>query len=302
MRTLRRALTELDIFLAVAQQGGLRPAADVLGVSVSTISDRLKELEDRLGARLFHRSTRSVTLTETGEALRRELEPAISAVDVALDAVGSKSNEPAGKLRINAAPPAADLVVAPMLGDFLRAHPLVSVDLIVEDGLVDIVEGRFDAGIRYEENLASDMIAVPIGASQRYALAAAPQLIAQFGLPETPMQLANMPAIRHQFPSGAMLPWEFERDGAVTTIQPIDRLVCNQAKIEVAAAIEGVGVLLTFREYLTAAVLDGRLVEVLSDWLPPFSAPRLYYFSGRQVPAALRAFIDFARQRSRPGA
>jgi DNA-binding transcriptional LysR family regulator len=295
MRTRRRSLTELDVFLAIARQGGLRPAATALGVSVSSVSDRLRELEERIGARLFHRSTRSLALTENGAALLKNLEPAMGAVDAALDSVGRTPHEPAGKLRINAAPPAADLVLGQMLGGFLQRYPFISVELCVDDGLVDIVEGGFDAGIRYEENLAADMIAVQLGRPQRYALVAAPTLLAQYGRPDGPVDLANIPAIRHQFPSGALLAWEFERDGTVTRIDPQDRLICNHAQIEVAAAIDGAGALLTFEDYVAQAIADGRLVRLLSEWLPPFAAPCLYYFSGRQVPPPLRAFIDHAR-------
>jgi DNA-binding transcriptional LysR family regulator len=295
MRTRRRALTELDVFLAIARQGGLRPAATTLGVSVSSVSDRLRELEEGIGARLFHRSTRSLALTEAGAALLKKLEPAMGAVDAALDSVGRAPNEPAGKLRINAAPPAADLVLGQMLGGFLHRYPLISVDLAVDDGLVDIIKGGFDAGIRYEENLAADMIAVQLGRPQRYALVAAPTLLARCGRPDSPAELAPMPAIPHQLPSGALLARDFERDGAVTRIDPTDRLICNHARTEVAAAIDGAGALLTFEDYVSEAIADGRLVRLLSEWLPPFAAPRLYYFSGRQVPAPLRAFIDYAR-------
>lgn len=295
MRTRHRSLTELDVFLAIARQGGMRPAATTLGVSVSSVSDRLKELEDRIGVRLFHRSTRSLALTEAGAGLLKNLEPAMGAVDAALDSVGRTPNEPAGKLRINAAPPAADLALGQMLGGFLQSYPFINVDLVVDDGLIDIVEGGFDAGIRYEENLAADMITVQLGRPQRYALVAAPTLLAQWGWPDGPGDLAKMPAIRHQFPSGALVAWEFERDGAVTRIDPKNRLICNHVQIEVTAAIDGTGALLTFEDYVSEAIADGRLVRLLSEWLPPFAAPRLYYFSGRQVPPPLRAFIDYAR-------
>jgi DNA-binding transcriptional LysR family regulator len=296
MRTPRRMLTEIDVFIAVARQRGLRAAASALGLSVSSVSDRLRELEERLDARLFHRNTRSLTLTEAGTALLKDLEPAMAAVDTALESVGRTPTEPAGKLRINAAPPAADLVVARMLGGFLQKFPRIRVDLIVDDGLVDIVKGGFDAGIRYEENLAADMIAIPIGPPQRYALVAAPSLLARYGRPESPRELASMPAIRRQFPSGSLLEWDFEQDGTVTRIQPSERFTCNHAQIEVAAAIDGAGALLTFENYVSEAIADGRLIRLLSDWLPPFAAPRLYYFSGRQVPPSLRAFIDYARE------
>jgi len=267
----------------------------MLGLSVSSVSDRLRELEERIGARLFHRSTRSLALTAAGSELLKNLAPAMQAVDAALDSVGRTPNAPAGKLRINAAPPAADLVLGPMLGGFLQRHPFISVDLVVDDGLLDIVEAGFDAGIRYEENLAADMIAVQLGRPQRYALVAAPALLARCGRPGGPIDMATMPAIRHQFPSGGRLAWEFERDGAVMRIDPQDRLVCNHAQSEVAAAIAGAGALLTFEDYVAQPIADGRLVRLLSEWLPPFSAPRLYYFSGRQVPPPLRAFIDYAR-------
>jgi len=267
----------------------------MLGVSVSSVSDRLKELEERIGARLFHRSTRSLALTAAGSELLKNLAPAMQAVDAALDSVGRTPNAPAGKLRINAAPPAADLVLGPMLGGFLLRYPFISVDLAVDDGLLDIVEAGYDAGIRYEENLAADMIAVQLGQPQRYALVAAPALLARSGRPNGPVDMATMPAIRHQFPSGALLAWEFERDGAVTRIDPKDRLICNHAQSEVAAAIDGAGALLTFEDYVAQPIADGRLVRLLSEWLPPFAAPRLYYFSARQVPPPLRAFIDYAR-------
>ena len=164
----------------------------MLGLSVSSVSDRLRELEERIGARLFHRSTRSLALTAAGSELLKNLAPAMQAVDAALDSVGRTPNAPAGKLRINAAPPAADLVLGPMLGGFLQRHPFISVDLVVDDGLLDIVEAGFDAGIRYEENLAADMIAVQLGRPQRYALVAAPALLARCGRPVSRLARQSM--------------------------------------------------------------------------------------------------------------
>jgi DNA-binding transcriptional LysR family regulator len=285
----------LDVFCEVARKGGLRRAALSLGLSVSTVSVRLQELETRVGRRLFHRNTRSLALTETGADLFAAIEPALGSLDHAIEAGLSTGQRVTGRLRINVAPPAAEAVVAPLLGAFMDLYPDIDLELAVDDGLVDIVKQGFDAGVRYREALSADMIAVRLQTQQQYALVARPDLLDRIGWPIDPWDLRNAPAIRHRFPSGGLLPWEFERAGELIRIEPKNRLVSNSASLAVAAALEGVGLLMTMRDYAEREIDTGRLACILENWLPPFEGPYLYYYSRRLLTPALRAFIDYAQ-------
>lgn len=187
--------------------------------------------------------------------------------------------------------------MVPLLGAFMDLYPDIELELTVDDGLVDIVKQSFDAGVRYREALSADMIAVRLQSQQRYALMARPDLLDRIGWPTNPWDLRSMPAIRHRFPSGGLLPWEFERTGELIRIEPRNRLVSNNASLAVAAALEGVGLLMTMRDFAEREIETGRLVSILEDWLPPFEGPYLYYYSRRLVTPALRAFIDYAQSR-----
>ena len=291
----RLELDDLDAFAAIARRRSFRRAAIERGVSASTLSQTLRDLEARLGVRLLNRTTRSVALTEAGARLLDQLSPALAEIAQAVDRVRDAGARPRGLVRINAPEPAVELVLAPLVAPFLAAHPEVELEIISESGFVDIVAAGFDAGVRWGESLAQDMVAVPISGPQRYVLVASPGLIAEVGAPQTPGDLLAKPGIRLRFPSGLTLPWEFERDGRVVKIEPQGRLTAGNSRMQLEAAIAGVGFYATFEGYAADALADGRLVSVLDDWLPPFPGPLLYFPSRRHVPPALRAFIDFAR-------
>lgn len=286
-------LRDLSAFLAVARTRNFRRAAVEMHVSVSGLSQRLRDLEERLGVRLLHRTTRSVALTEAGELLRTKVAPAMGDVDAALQQVRGFSAVPSGRLRINAPAPVADLVLAPMVTPFLQRYPDIQLEIIAETSLIDIVAEGFDAGIRYGEHLAQDMIAISLGPPERYAVVASPQYIAQHGAPLVPQQLLQHCCIRTRFASGALLDWEFEKDGREVRVAPEPVLIANYSRLGIEAAEGGLGFFMTFEGYICEAVAAGRLVSVLADWLPPFPGPFLYYPSRRQPPPALAAFVAF---------
>jgi DNA-binding transcriptional LysR family regulator len=290
-------LTDLDAFASVARHRSFRGAAAASGVSPSTLSQTVRDLEARLGVRLLHRTTRSVAPTEAGARLLERLTPALTNIKAALDQVQEKEGVPAGTLRINAPQPAIDLVLAPMVGAFLDAHPRVRLEIVAETSFIDIVEQGFDAGIRWGEHLAQDVIAVPLGPPQRFVLVAAPALLAAHGRPKHPRDLLTMPCIRQRFPSGVVPTWEFERGGEELRIDPAARLVSTNIALQRQAAIDGVGFWATFDGYVEADIASGTLRSVLEEWCPSFPGPFLYYPGNRHVPSALRAFIDFARVR-----
>src|SRR6201996_5149381 len=197
-------LRDLDAFVAVARTRNFRRAAIEQRVSVSSLSQRLRDLEERLGLRLMTRTTRSVGLTEAGELLLARVAPAMLDVSDALEQVRGLRGVPSGRLRINAPPPAIDLVLAPMVAPFLRQHPQIELEVLGDRSFVDIVSRGFDAGVRYGEHLEQDMIAVSLGSKQRYAVVAAPDYIAQHGRPKHPRDLLDSTGIRVRFGSGGI--------------------------------------------------------------------------------------------------
>ncbi|HEX5262569.1 MAG TPA: LysR family transcriptional regulator [Phenylobacterium sp.] len=292
-------LGALDSFAAIARHGNFRRAAVERGVSPSTLSQTLRDLEARLGVRLLNRTTRSVALTDAGAALLRSLQPALGQIAAAVDEVRAVQDAPSGPLRINAPEPAVDLVLAPLAAAFLAAYPAVRLEVISETGFVDIVAKGFDAGVRWEESLAQDMVAVPLGPPQRFVVVATPEVIARHGAPAHPSELASRPCLHVRFPSGAEPPWEFERSGEVVRIAPQGPLLTTSPSLLMRAALDGVGFLQTFDGAAARHLASGRLVEVLKEWSEPFPGPRLYYPSRRHPPSALRAFIDFVQERRR---
>ncbi len=292
-------LADLDAFAAVARQRSFRGAAARRGVSPSSLSQAVRRLEDRLGVRLLNRTTRSVTPTEAGERLLARLTPTLAELGRALDEVNSFRDSPTGTLRLNMPTAAAKLVMPRLIGPFLRAHPGVTLEVVAEDSFVDVLAAGFDAGVRYEERLEQDMIAMPMGPDQRYVLAASPDYLARHGAPIHPRQVLDHACIRHRFLSGVSLPWEFEKDGEIIRVSPSGPLVGNVPELGIEAAVEGLGLLMTFDGFVAPCLTDGRLVEVMADWSTPFTGPRLYYPSRRQMPAPLRAFVDFLREQAK---
>jgi DNA-binding transcriptional LysR family regulator len=291
---------DLDAFVAIAQHRSFRRAAKDRGVATSTLSQSLRALEERLGVRLLNRTTRSVTPTEAGEELLARLVPAFSEVAEALDRVNRFRDSPSGTLRLNAPTAVVEFVIAPLIARFLTAHPDLKVEIVAEDALVDIVERGFDAGVRYGESLARDMIAVSLVPQQRFVIAASPDHIAAHGRPVHPTDLLQHACIRHRFAtSGAILPWEFEKDGESLRFTPEGPLTTSNSRLAVRAAEGGVGFIHVFEETARPGLESGRLVSVLDDWCPPFPGPFLYYPSRRHMAAGLRAFIDFVRNESK---
>lgn len=291
---------DISAFLAVAKAGGFRDAARSAGDSASRLSEAVRRLEAQLGVRLFHRTTRSVELTAVGRALADRLTPAIAEVDLALDVVNGYRERIAGRLKLNVPVSAAHLVLPDIVPAFLAAYPDIQLEIIAEDTFVDLVASGCDAGIRYDERLEQDMIAVPIGPRrQRYALAASPAYLDRHGRPTHPRDLLDHNCIRSRFASGAIAPWELEKDGEVFNVDPTGQLIVGTGASElmVASAVGGGGIMGLFEDWIAPHLSSGALEPVLEAWWPSFSGPFLYYSGRRLVPAPLRAFIDFVKAR-----
>jgi DNA-binding transcriptional LysR family regulator len=297
---MRADLGDLNAFVAVARASGFRDAARNTDVSASTLSEVVQRLETRLGVRLLHRTTRSVTPTEAGALLMARLAPALSEVEAALEVVDGLRDRPSGTLRLNVPVSAARLTLPAILPGFMAAYPDIRVEIDAEDNLVDVLASGSDAGIRYDERLEQDMIAVPIGARiQRFATAAAPAYLDQYGRPEHPRDLLGHPCILGRFVTGSLAsPWEYERNGEVVRVEPQSRLVVRvggASDLGVDAALAGIGIINLFEDWLRLHFESGRLEPVLAEWWQPFSGPYLYYSGRRLVPPPLRAFIDYIK-------
>ncbi len=290
-------LNDLFAFVSVVRAGGFRDAARLDGVSASSLSEAVRRLEARLGVRLLNRTTRSVATTEAGARLFERLGPALGETLAALDVVNAFRDRPAGTLRLNVPGSAARLVLPAIVPAFLKAYPDIKLEVIVEEGFVDVLAEGCDAGIRYDDRLEQDMIAVPIGPRvQRFATAASPAYLDAHGRPEHPRDLLTHACLRGKFASGAIPAWEFERKGEVVRINPSGPLLVRLgagADLAVSAAVAGVGVVQTFEAWLGPNFESGSLEPVLREWWPSFSGPFLYYPGRRHLPAPLRAFVDF---------
>ncbi|MFE0759299.1 LysR family transcriptional regulator [Inquilinus sp. NPDC058860] len=291
----RPDLSDLAAFAAVARHRSFRRAAIELGVSASAVSHAIRGLEERLGVRLLNRTTRSVTPTEAGERLLARLQPAFRDIAEAVEEVNQFRHSPVGTLKINASIPAAALVLAPMVARFLAAYPDIRLEVAVDSALVDVVASGFDAGIRLGEQLERDMVAVRFGGEQRLIVVAAPSYLAGRAPPQTPRDLAEHRCIGYRFPSGQVYAWEFEQDGRELTVPPAGPLIVDEQWLIIRSALDGAGLAFVFEEMVTAELAEGRLVPLLQDWSPPFPGFFLYYPRQRQMPAALRAFVDFVR-------
>jgi DNA-binding transcriptional LysR family regulator len=292
-------LDDLNAFVAVARAGGFRDGARASGVSASGLSEAVRRLEAQLGVRLLNRTTRSVVPTEAGERLLERLGPALTEVEAALDVVNGFRDRPAGTLRLNVPVSAVRLVLPAIVPPFLAAYPEIKLEVFAEDSFVDVLAAGCDAGIRYDERLEQDMIAVPIGPRvQRFATAAAPSYLDRHGRPKHPRDLLGHACLRSRFSSGTMTPWEFERDGQVVRIDPGGPLLVSvgtATDLAVEAAVAGSGIIYIFEDWLRSYFASGALEPVLEPWWQRFSGPFLYYPGRRLVPAPLRAFIDFIK-------
>lgn len=286
---------DLNVFLTIADHRSFRKASVELGVTASALSHSLRGIEERLGLRLFNRTTRSVALTEAGERLYARLKPAFRDIDDAIEDLNSLRNAPMGTLRINAALPAARQVLLPIVSRFIAAFPGIRVEIAADSALVDVVSEGFDAGVRFGEIIAADMVAIPIGPRQRSAVVATPAFFERHGKPATPQDLLRLPCIRLRFPSGVHYRWEFERGSKEMAIEVDGPLTVSEMDLSVDAALSGNAIGYVFESMVERELNSGSLIRVLADWCPYYPGFFLYYPSRRQVPAALRAFIDFVK-------
>nr|WP_204330327.1 LysR family transcriptional regulator [Rhizobium phaseoli] len=291
---------DLNAFLAVARAGGFREGARASGGSASFLSEAVRRLEAELGVRLLNRTTRSVVPTEAGKGLLERLGPALTEVESALDVVNGFRDRPAGALRLNVPVSAARLVLPAIVPPFLAAYPDIRLEVIADESFVDVLAAGCDAGIRYDERLEQDMIAVPIGPRvQRFATAASPDYLDRHGRPQHPSELLGHACLLGRFASGALTtPWEFERDGEVVRVEPSGPLIVRvggATDLTIDAAISGTGIICVFEDWLRPYIDSGALEPILEPWWQRFSGPFLYYPGRRLVPAPLRAFIEFVK-------
>jgi len=296
---MRGNLAELEAVVAVANRGGFRAAARELGISSSALSQSIAGLEARLGVRLFNRTTRSVSLSAAGEQFVAEISPALTAIRTAFDLADEHRLEPAGTLRLNTSIGAARMILAPYVLEFLRRYPRVNVEIVTEGALVDINAQGFDAGIRIEEAVPPDMIAIPIGDAIRPAIVGSPAYFEGRRMPKVPADLFDHVCIRARMASGRIYHWEFERRGQAFTLDVPGTLILDESDLMLRAAREGAGLAYLNEWQVAEDLAAGRLIQVLSDWTQPYPGLCLYYPGRRHLPAKLRAFINLIRERGR---
>jgi DNA-binding transcriptional LysR family regulator len=297
----RPSISDLTAFVAVATHRSFRRAADELGTAPSTLSHAMRGLEERLGLRLLNRTTRSVSPTEAGFRLLASLQTALASLDEALGSVAAfrGSGKVAGTVRVNAPRLGAALLVRDVLPRMADRFPDVTVDLVVEGRLVDIVSGGFDAGLRLADSIPRDMIAVPFGQPVRFICVAAPAYLKRAGTPKTPDELMRHRCIRHRLPGGKLYRWEFERAGQGMVIDAPGAVILDDEELMVEAAVQGLGIAYVASPAAAAALKARQLREVLSAWMPAGEAIAVYYPGHRSVPPALRAFLDVVKASGR---
>jgi DNA-binding transcriptional LysR family regulator len=292
-------LGNLSAFVVIAEEKSFTRAAARLGVSASALSHAMRTLEERLRIRLLHRSTRKVSTTDAGERLLAALHPALKDISQAVEDMAGLADRPSGHLRITTSRQAAAMVITPVLAQFVDRYPDVTLEILVEAGFTDIIEQRYDAGIRLGESIANDMISVPVSAAQRAIVVAAPSYLARYPVPRTPHDLGLQRCLGFRMPSaGTIYKWEFERDGHQLEVAIKGPLIFNDPELKLDAALAGTGLAYVFEATVADYLRDGRLVPLLGEWCAPIPGFFLYYSSRRQAPAALQALIDTLRIRS----
>ncbi|MER8871824.1 LysR family transcriptional regulator [Mesorhizobium sp. M0814] len=286
--------SELTAFAAIIEEGSFVRAAAKLRISPPALSQTIRGLEERLGVRLLNRTTRSMSPTAEGEKLFARIAPAFSELEGAVADAHASRGRPAGSLRINVPRIAATRFIAPILGDFRRAYPDIALTIIVDDMLTDIVEGRFDAGIRLGERLHKDMVAVKLSEELEMAAVAAPSYLEHHPIPRHPADLHHHRCINFQWPSGGNIyRWEFARGQRALEVAVSGGLTINDTELMIGAVLDGVGVAYMLEYQVRPWIEAGKLIRFLDAWSPRFPGFYLYHASSRQVPAPLRAFIDF---------
>ena len=290
----------LHAVVAVAKAGGFREAARITGSNPSRLSDAVRRAEEQLGVRLFNRTTRTVALTEAGRALMSRLLPAMNEVDAALDALNTFRDTPGGTLRLNVPVSAARIVLPAIVPGFLKRYPDIQLEVVAESNVQDVFRDSCDAGIRYDDHLEQDMVALPIGPrTQCFALAASPAYLAQFGTPQHPRDLVQHRCLHGRYATGVIAEWEFTCGEETVRLQPKGPLICSigaAMDLTVEAAIAGCGMVYLFEDWIRPALNDGSLQPILPDWWQSFSGLWLYYNDRRLIPAPLQAFLDYVRE------
>jgi len=295
---MRSQLPELELFAAVARHGSFTRTARERKVSTSLVSQAIRRLEEQLGVVLLKRTTRSVSLSAAGAELLASLEPGLRLIQDALEGINVHRGSPTGIVRINAPAPIAQFRLAALAARFTQEHPDVTIEITAEAARQDIVREGFDAGVRFGNDVPRDMVAVRIGPPQRYAVVGAPGYFRRIPPPAAPRELAGHECILRRFPGGAMQKWEFQRRPGKVQL-PAPRIVVNDAQIAVTAAVEGAGLAYLHEKYVERELASGALVRTLQAWSPGIGPPYLYFARQRYLPAALRAFIDYARDNAR---
>ena len=289
------SLPALDVFLAVARHGSFRRAAVERGVSPSALSHAIRGLEEALGVRLFNRTNRSIRITAAGEHLLHRIGPALSDITEAVEQVGLYRDRAAGTLRLNVPRNVVELVVKPVMAKFLATYPDITLEIVSDDGMVDIVAAGFDAGIRAGQHLGQDMISVPVGPPLRFAVVGSPSYFASHDVPRVPRDLAAHACIGRRYPSGARYAWVFAKGDEACEVDVSGSLIADDRTLIIAAVLDGVGLAHIHEALVADHLARGDVVRVLADWCPALPTFFLYYPGRRQLPTPLRAFIDMVR-------
>lgn len=296
----RPSLQDLNAFTMVAEHRSFRKAADVLGVSRSSLSHAIASLEQNVGARLLHRTTRSVALTEAGQRMLERLKPALHELDLAIDEVAEHGGHLGGTLRINGGEDAIAYLLEHVVPTFVARHPRVSLDLVTDGKLIDIVEHGFDAGLRLAQSVPQDMVAIPLSPELRFLAVASPSYVKQHGRPMTPDDLHAHRCIRQRFPSGKLFRWEFGKGGRDVAVDVPGTVIMDNPRLMIAAAAMGLGIAYVAETVAQPWLDTKRLLPLLEDWSPPEAGLHLYYSGHRQVPPALRALVAVVKEKG-PG-
>ncbi|MDE1942718.1 MAG: LysR family transcriptional regulator [Betaproteobacteria bacterium] len=288
---------ELKAFMVVIERGNFARAAAALDMAPSTLSQTVRALESRLGVRLLHRTTRSLSLTEAGERLLARIRPAFDALHAAVESINDFRDTPMGTLRLSVSSVPAQLILAPLMRDFLAQYPAIQLDITVDNASSELVMGRYDAGIRYGRRIAQDMLLVRASLPSRLIAMASPAYLARHPAPKSPQELQRHDCIRYRLANQQVVPWEFEKNKKKIEIAVDGPLIVNDIDLMVRAAKDGVGIGYAVEAYIEEDIRRGLLVPLLRDWSSPSHSYYLYYAGRHQLSAPLRAFIQFLKAR-----
>ena len=286
---------ELAAFLAVSEHGGFRAASRMLGQTPSALSHAVAGLERRLKVKLFHRSTRNVSLTEPGRRLAQRLMPALSEIGLAVEELHEQSTSLSGLIRINCDANAAEQVLMPLLTRFMKLQPTMRFEIRSEGRLVDIAEGGYDCGVRAAELVPDEMVAVAIGPDQQHIVVASPAYLDGAPAIKIPSDLSLHQCVQLRMANGSIYRWEFQRRGEDVVVTTPGNLVVDQSRLLLAAALDGIGLAYVTRWMAADALADGKLQQVLDDWTPPYPGLCLYYPRHRHLGSGMRAFLNFLK-------